>query len=262
MNSYIRITYILVAISSLILVNNQNLVGQTNETSDFSYQINRVQKYVSISPQQLVEAKVLSDLNHYYKSDWVKEYKSVITSAKVNGKRQEIESKDSILTTAQKSLIHSADKDTDIEVVVQYLPENNFAKNPVTKMDFSFRIDPEVEAKCIGGKNQLDKYITSNIMEAVSIDDIPQYQVAAVKFVIDEEGRVVDAHIAQASKNKEADQLMLKTVCDMPNWQAAAYADGTKTKQEFVLTIGDHFSCTMNTLDIKSEVPPSTLTNQ
>ena len=92
-----------------------------------------------------------------------------------------------------------------------------------------------------------------------SIKDVPQYQVAAVKFVIDESGQVVDANIAQSTKNKEADQLILKTICNMPKWKSAEYADGTKTKQEFVFTIGDHYSCTMNTLDIKSEVPPSTL---
>ncbi len=262
MNSYIRITYILVAILSLILVNNQNLVGQTNETSDFGYQINRVQKYVSISTKQLEQAKVLSDLNHYYKADWVKEYKSVITTAIVNGKRQTIKSKDATISTSQKALIQSADKETDIEVVVHYLPENNFSNNPVAEMDFSFRIDPEIEARYAAGKKDLDHYISTNILKKVTSEDVPQYQVAAVKFIIDEEGRVVDAHIAQNSKNEESDALILKTVCDMPNWESASYADGTKTKQEFVLTIGDQYSCTMNVLDIKSEVPPSTKTNQ
>jgi len=244
-------------IACFLTISQMTLFAQMKDSSDFSYQINRVQKYVSISPAQLADADLLSHLNHFYRQDWVKEYKAVRTIAMVNGKKQEIKSTDDHLTQAQKSLIQSADRDSDIEVIVTYLPENNFSKNTVTEMDFSFRIDPDVEATYTGGKNQLDNYISSKILKDVTLEDVPQYQVAAVKFVIDEEGRVVDASIAQATKNKESDQLILKTVCEMPNWQSAAYADGTKTNQEFVLTIGDHFSCTMNLLDIKSEVPAS-----
>lgn len=257
MNSFLRITFLFVFISGILLLDVQSLTAQDDETSDFSYQINRVQKYVSITKEQLKSAKLLSHLNHYYKADWVKEYKSVTTSALVDGKTQEIVSKDLHLTDAQKSLIESADRDTDIKVVVNYLPDNNITNNTVAEMDFSFRIDPDFDATYMGGKNQLDSYINSTILKKVTLKDVPQYQVAAVKFVIDEEGRVVDASIAQKTKNKESDELILKTVCEMPDWQSAAYADGTKTKQEFVLTVGDHYSCTMNLLDIKSEVPPS-----
>ena len=258
MNSLKRITNLFLLVSSCVLLATLSLSAQNDESSNFGYEINRVQKYVSISKEQLKSAEVLSHLNHYYKADWVKEYKKVTTTAFVNGKKKEIESKDAHLTEAQKSLIESADRDTDIQVIVSYLPDNNFTHNDVTEMDFSFRIDPDFDAKYIGGNNQLDDYITAKILKEVTLEDVPQYQVAAVKFVIDEEGRVVDASIAQATKNKESDELILKTICDMPNWQSAAYADGTKTKQEFVLTIGDHYSCTMNLLDIKSEVPPST----
>ena len=80
------------------------------------------------------------------------------------------------------------------------------------------------------------------------------YDVAA----IDENGNVVNANIVSVSRNKDADVLLLKTICEMPKWISAEYSDGTKTKQEFVFTIGDHYSCTMNILDIKSETPPST----
>jgi len=37
----------------------------------------------------------------------------------------------------------------------------------------------------------------------------------------------------------------------MANWQPAEYANGLKVRQEFVLTIGDHRSCTINLLNIR-----------
>jgi len=206
MSTYIRITHLLIIISSLAVISTQNLEAQTYESSDIGFQINRVQKYVSISPKQLFDAELLSHLNHHYRQDWVKEYKSVKTIASVNGEKKEIVSKDDNLSQTQKALIQSADRNTDIVVIVKYLPDNNLAQNTIMEMDFSFRIDPDVEAEYTGGENELEKYISSKILKEVTLEDVPQYQVAAVKFVIDEKGRVVDARISQATNNKESDR--------------------------------------------------------
>ena len=155
-------------------------------------------------------------------------------------------------------MIESADLGSNIKVIVQYLPDNNLSKSEIQEMDFAFKVDPTHEAKCAGGEDHLNQYIEESIIKKVSRKDVPQYQVAAVKFTINENGNVVDAIIASASRNKDTDALLLKTICEMPKWVSAEYSDGTKTKQEFVFTIGDHYSCTMNILDIKSERPPST----
>ncbi|HCV51709.1 MAG TPA: hypothetical protein DGP89_10220, partial [Saprospirales bacterium] len=52
----------LLIVSSVVLVCLDTLSAQDETTSNFSYQFNRVQKYVSISPTQLNEANTLSDL--------------------------------------------------------------------------------------------------------------------------------------------------------------------------------------------------------
>lgn len=249
---------ILLTFISILVMSFTTLSAQDKEISDFTYQINIVQKYLSISPAQLNEANTLSDLNHYYKSDWVKEYKSVQITTMTKGKKSTLTSITDQLTSEQKQAIINADNGSDIEVAIKYSPSNNLSSNDVKKMDFSFRIDPERVATYKDGQDKLDQYISETIMKKVTLEDVPQYQVAAVKFTIDEEGQVIDAHVAQSSTNTNADQLILNTVCEMPKWQSAKYTDGTKTKQEFVLTVGDHYSCTMNVLDIKSEVPPST----
>ena len=255
MNKLSLLSTVILILSSLYHV---DISAQTNETSDFSIQINKVQKYVSISPDQLAEASTLSDLNHYYKSDWVKVYKTVETEVISNGKKQKLITTNSAITPEQKQLIQSADNGSSIDVIVKYLPNNTLSETKVREMDFSFKIDPAKDATCANGEDYLDNYLSQNILTTVTLADIPQYQVAAVNFTVDAQGNVVDAHIAKASNNKVIDEKILKTVCEMPTWKSAEYADGTNTKQDFVLTVGDHYSCTMNLLDIKSEVPPST----
>ena len=37
----------------------------------------------------------------------------------------------------------------------------------------------------------------------------------------------------------------------MPSWKPAAYANGMKVKQDFVLTVGDMTSCVVNLLNIR-----------
>lgn len=258
MNTLTILNKKILRLCGIVIMSYATLSAQEDKTSDFTYQINRVQKYVSISTAQLDNATTLSDLNHYYKSDWVKEYKTVEMTVISKGQKQVMTSTTDNLTIEQKQSIRSADIGSDIKVIVYYLPENNLSSSEIQEMDFSFRIDPEQEAVYAGSQDQLDQYIEKSILKKVTIKDVPQYQVAAIKFTIDEEGNVVDAHVAQPSKNENADKLLLKTICDMPKWKPAQYSDGTRTKQEFVFTIGDHYSCTMNMLDIKSEVPPST----
>jgi hypothetical protein len=238
MNTLTILSKKILSLCGIVIISYATLSAQEDKTSDFSYQINRVQKYISISPAQLDDATTLSDLNQYYKSDWVKEYKSVKIIVISNGQKKTVTSSNDELTKKQKQLIESADLGSNIKVIVQYLPDNNLSKSEIQEMDFAFKVDPTHEAKCAGGEDHLNQYIEESIMKKVSRKDVPQYQVAAV--------------------NKDTDALLLKTICEMPKWVSAEYSDGTKTKQEFVFTIGDHYSCTMNILDIKSETPPST----
>lgn len=257
MTSFNTISRQILLLTCIMFLSIHLAIAQEENQDEITYQINRVQKYVSISPAQLKAAKTLTDLNHYYKADWVKEYKSVTTTVLSYGSKKVVSSESNTITKEQKELIRMADRNSDIKVIVTYLPDNNLTSTRAQEMDFSFRIDPAQDACYKGGDAQLDKYMEKHILNKITRDDVPQYQVAAINFTIDEEGHIVDAHIVKATNNKKADQLLLKTVCEMPAWESAKYADGTKTKQDFVLTVGDQYSCTMNILDIKSETPPS-----
>ena len=74
-----------------------------------------------------------------------------------------------------------------------------------------------------------------------------------VKFTIDEEGNVSDAHVFWDFKDDSIDSLLLEAVCNMPNWKPAKYANGTQTSQEFVLTVGNRENCIIHTLNIHQD---------
>ena len=227
------------------------LKAQDKPAYDFEFKVSKVLPSISISRAQLKEASTLVDLNPYYKSSWIRSYHSVEISASLDGQIKESTNKDNRLTQDQKKLIAQADMGTDIAVKVIYMPENTLVNNEMKEMNFTFTIDPEVEASYIGGTEQLNHYLATSGFNKIPNSAIQQYNLAAVRFVVNEEGQIIDTEIAETSKDDDLDEFLIKTICDMPDWTPAAYADGTKVKQEFVLTVGDHTSCIVNLLNIR-----------
>lgn len=207
--------------------------------------------YLSIPRTNLDEAKTFRDLNKHHKSSWVAKYKSVELITYQNGKQVTTPGKDSILTEEQKSLLTSADFGSEITVNIRYMPKNEMRKNEEHDMDFTFTVDPEKPAAFNGGEAALDKYLHENVIDIVSMNSFRQYQLAAVKFTINEKGQVVNPHIFQKTENEDADKILLDAVCNMPQWIPAEYANGEKVSQDYVLTAGDMNSCVVNLVNIR-----------
>ncbi len=243
--------YKLILICFLSFACTDFVIAQENSDYNFEYKVSKVLPPLSIPRAQLKEARTLIDLNRYYKSSWIRSYHSVEISAKIEGELKTASGEDNILLPEQIALIEQADLGTDIAVKVKYMPENNLVKNDLKEMNFSFTIDPEIEASYSGGPQQLDQYLATKGLDKIPNTAIQQYNLAAVKFVVNEKGQIIDAEIKETSKDEQVDQLLLKTICDMPDWTPATYADGSKVRQEFVLTVGDHTSCVVNLLNIR-----------
>lgn len=219
-------------------------------TNDLQYEVNRIYLPLSISKTKLDKANTLTELSRYYKSSWVKEFISVEVSTIHKGAIKKAVSKNDVLSEEQKNIMKQADIGTDIEVKVSYIPDNTLKNKEIKKIDFSFRVNPENEAKYIGGQEKLNQYLKKNAIDKIPNDVFKNYALAAVKFTIDEKGQIVNPHIFESSKDEKIDKLLLKTISDMPDWKAAEYANGTKIEQEFALTVGNHESCVINLLNI------------
>ena len=252
-NSFVSLVFLLLVFLSVGF-------SQDSLTYELSYEVNKIYPYISISKEKLKEANTISDfknevnnLNLEYKPSWVKEYISVEILTSHKGKIKKAISKNDILSQAQKNNMHMADVGTDISVKIQYLPENTLTHNDIKEINFTFTVNPENEAKYLGGQQQLTQYLKEKAIDKIPDDIFKGYDLAAVKFTINEVGQIVDPHVFSSSNDEEIDKLLLETICNMPNWKPAEYTDGTKAKQEFVLTVGNMENCMIHLLNIRKD---------
>lgn len=228
--------------------------SQNNVAHELHFEVNRIHLPLSITKRQLTEAKTLIDLNKHYKPSWVREYVTVEVWAIHDGKSGKVVGKNDVLSQEQKNFINTADIGSEITVKVKYIPENTLKRNDAMWNNFSFTVDPETEAKYASGHQQLMEYLKKNAISNISADrfrELHKFNLAAVTFSIDEKGQVIDPKLFWTSNDEKIDELLLESIRNMPDWKPAVYANGTKVKQDFVLTVGNHESCAVNLVNIR-----------
>jgi len=229
---------------------------QENSSNELAFEVNKVLPYISVSNENLQTAERLIDLDKNYKEEWVKEYISVEILGMRKGKKQSVISKNDTLNSEQKDLLLNVDPATKVEVKVRYIPKNNLIKNEEKLNDFSFIIDPDSAAKYIGGEEKMLQYLKESAIDKIANDSFQGYDFAAVKFMISEEGEVINVHLFDMSPYGTPDKvainsLLLETIRKMPCWKPAEYADGLKVAQEYVFSIGNHANCVVPLLSIR-----------
>jgi hypothetical protein len=227
--------------------------GQTCVTDALHFEVNKIYPPNSISKEKLKEVKTLIDLNPNYDASWVKKYISVEIAAQKKGKLIRVSGENDVLNKEQKELISMSDVGTDISANVKYLPENKLRDNDIKEINFTFSIDPETNAQFPGGEKAMLAYIKEKAVDKFPKECFTDYNLAVVKFEVDKTGQISNAQVFWASNDESVDALLLKTVKDMPNWIPAEYADGTKVKQEYVVTVGNHKNCSINLLNIHQD---------
>ena len=215
------------------------------------FEINKVLPFISIQEDKLDKINTLTDLNKRYPTSWVKEYISVEISAYKNGIQTTALGTSDVLNHAQKELIQLADRSSDIAVRVTYLPENSLKNNTVKEYDFKATIMPDQNATYSEGEAQLIQYMQESSMVNIEAGSFTGYDLTAIKFTITEQGLVSDIQVAMPSKDTKIDEMLVASISKMPNWKPAAFSNGLKVKQNFVLTIGNMENCMVNLLNIR-----------
>ncbi len=229
-------------------------LSQSQIADDLHFEVNRNYPPLSINKENLVKAKSLIDLNPRYDSSWVKEYISVEIKAFRGGVHMNALSKDDILSDDQKYIMKMADPGTAISLKVIYMPENKLSNNVSKEMQFTFILQPDKEASYLEGQEGLRKYIQENAIAHIPDGIFGTYDLVAILFVVDEQGRVIDPRVHASSQDNATDELLLNVIANMPNWTPAQYSNGKKTTQEFALTIGNMENCMINTLNINNRL--------
>jgi hypothetical protein len=239
----------------LVLV---SITGFTQDSSirEFHFEVNKVLPYINVNVEQLKNANSLIDLDKNYKEEWIREYISVEILTINNGKSKKALSKDNVLSEEQKKNMMSADAGSEIAINVHYMPENDLSQNEVQLIDFKFITNPLFDASFIGGSQKMLMYLKENAVDKIPAETYQGYDIAAVKFTVNAEGEITKVNIFDTSgfgisQNSTIDDLLLETLSKMPCWKPAEYADGTKTEQEFVFTVGNHENCIIPLLSIR-----------
>jgi hypothetical protein len=218
--------------------------------NDLKFEINKVLPFISIQENKLDKINTLSDLDKRYPTSWVKEYISVEISAYKNGVQTKALSISDVLNQEQKELIRLADRSNDIAVMVTYIPYNSLKNNPAKQYDFKVTIMPDKNAVYSEGEAQLIQYLQKNSIANIEAGSFTGYDLTAIKFTITEQGYISDIQVAMPSKDTKIDEMLVATISKMPNWKPAAFSNGLKVKQNFVLTIGNMDNCMVNLLSI------------
>ena len=219
------------------------------EEATIPFQVNVNYTPLSISQEQLLNAKTLSDLNRMFKPEWVKEYLWVEISSINDGKLISIKGENNILKQKHKDFLKRIDLPAPITVRVHYIPDNTLSYNEAREESFTFSVFPPKSAEFKKGKQELEKYLKEEAIEKIPNGLLKEYDLAVVKFTINEQGQVVDTSIFQSTKDDQIDNHLYNVICDMPDWIPAEYDNGIKVRQEFALTIGNHESCVINLIN-------------
>ena len=153
----------------------------------------------------------------------------------------------------QKDHLNRVDAGTEISVVVRYLPENTLKNNDIQEFDFTFSVKPDYMASFAGGPEALMQYLQKTAIKAIPDNQFQGFDLAAVKFTVNQTGNIEEVNIIQSTKSAEIDQLLLEALRQMPTWKPATYADGATAKQDFVLTLGNMENCMVNLLNIRRD---------
>lgn len=225
-------------------------ITQNDFAIEVEYEINKIYPPLYIGKAELKEVQTLLDLNRHYKASWIREYIEVEVVTVQDGKLRKAVGGNERFTQQQKDLMLSADVHEDIVVNVQYIPENTLKHNDAKDLSFAVSISPEKVAAFPGGEVELLRYLKEQAIDKIPDGTFKGYALTAVQFTVDEEGRIIDAQTYWPTEDEAVDKLLLETICNMPNWKPAEYANGLKVKQDLALTVGNMESCVVNMINI------------
>jgi len=200
----------------------------------------------SVSKKQLSEAKSLIDINPEYPSSWINEsdYVSSEIKTSAHGEIAIARGMNEVLNAEQMNVLKEAEIGSNIDIEVKYNVHNSITNKVALKtMKFTVSLVPEKEAEYLGGQDEMKKYLKQRTVDKINSTSKSKFEMARVKFVVDENGNATSAQISQTSKDDNIDQILLETIDNMPNWRPAEDSNGVKVSQEFELVVGTMIGC-------------------
>ena len=197
-----------------------------------------------VSRKELSAAKSMLDLMSEYPSTWVSNYISTEIGVISNGKKKTAEGSDGTLNKEQRALLKIADFNTEVSINVKYKQENSATREiEVNNLNFLIGVIPDTEATYPGGEEALRAYLKKNVVDRISDADLRALDQGTVQFTINIKGQVEAVELTDKTDKSSIDQLLLKAIEAMPQWQPAKDTKGTTVKQQFKFSAGNRYGC-------------------
>jgi TonB family protein len=205
---------------------------------DLAYEVRG--KYLrTVTKDVLEHSNLLSDIIAGYPVNWVKEYVSVDVLTEKDGKTEIAKGENQVLNTEQKSILNKADLESEVHINVRYISINSVTERKENnEMVVKMTVVPDIQAEFEGGYENLKKYLKDNLIDRIIENTPPEFQKGKVVFIIDPNGKLVDAEILESSGDTNMDNFLLEVFRNMPNWKPAQNATGEKVKQRFEFSMG------------------------
>jgi hypothetical protein len=197
---------------------------------------------LTVTQDDLRDAKNLNDLNEIYPGDWVADYVAVDVESTVNGEIKKASGVSDKLNEKQISILKNADIGSDIKVSVSYYPDNNLSGQTLRSIDFSCYIKPN-NAEFPGGEEALMKYLEAAAINDVNEKALTNANLASIAFVIDENGKATQVKSVEFSGDDSLDSRLVELIDNMPTWKPAYDSEGNNYEQAFEFVIGHNFGC-------------------
>ena len=195
----------------------------------------------SVKKETLSGAKVVSDIISDYPINWITRYISVEILATSNGEFMTAVSPNDTLTREQRNILSNVDMSSEVTINVNYtykVPVDDIIEN--NTMHVLMTVVPDVQAQYAGGYEQLINYLKEKTMHQFSGINPKKFSRIAIRFTVNEEGKVTDARMPHLSIDSKAEKLLIDVINNMPAWKPAENAKGIKVKQEFELIVGNN----------------------
>ena len=188
--------------------------------------------YFVLTLDTLQTAQTLDDLYPRYPSSWIRSYNSVSITTICDGETKTLSSSNDQLTAAQIDFLKQTN-DCNVEIKINYIPENTLKYNPAREMTFFLNMIPIYEAKYPGGFTELRAYLKTQIVDEIPKEVFDEIKMAKARFKVTTEGKVTDVRIIESSESEAINQLILKKLCNMQGWKPAETREGQRIPQEF-----------------------------
>jgi len=200
----------------------------------------------SVTKTTLDKAQLLNDFIDGYPTNWIDEYVSVSTLAINNDKEIKAVSMSGVLTKEQKNILKAADLNSDVDIIVKYkaaktfsgIGEDKSVENSVKTINIRLTVIPETEAKYATGSKAMNTYLKENVINNIPETVASKIKNAKLLFTVNAKGEIEETILLQSSGDTATDQLILKSINNMPKWKPAENSKGEKVKQYFEFFVG------------------------